>query len=139
MLTAFIVYEKCFSKIWACLVGSVSEIESMVLVSGSRRARSPVRGQNSYAMRRYDTTTRNHRSSLNCDLCEADDNVQDEQHVLFHCTHPQVVSLRRKYAPLFSQAGSHDVSAFLNQNNHTLPFFLHEIVAFYEQASSRNS
>jgi len=40
MLTAFIVSEKYFSTIWACLVGLVS----MVLVSGSRRARSPVRG-----------------------------------------------------------------------------------------------
>eukprot|EP00983_Pelagomonas_calceolata_P058333 1145438-Pelagomonas_calceolata.AAC.1 len=40
----------------------------------------------------------------NCDLCEAD--VQDEQHALFHCTHLQVVSLRRKCAPLFPQAGS---------------------------------
>eukprot|EP00983_Pelagomonas_calceolata_P001645 54339-Pelagomonas_calceolata.AAC.1 len=35
---------------------------------------------------------------------------------------------------------SHDVSAFLNQNN-KLPFFrvLHELIAFYEQASSRTS
>ncbi len=56
-----------------------------------------------------------------------------------HCTHPHVVSLRRKYAPLFSQTGSHDVSAFLKQNNHKLPFFLYELIAFYEQASSRNS
>jgi len=44
----------------------------------------------------------------------------------------------RKYGPLFSQAGSHDVSAFLNQKNHNHPFFLHELIAFYEQASSRN-
>jgi len=66
---------------------------------------------------RYETATGNHRSPLTCDLCEADDNVQDEQHVLFHCTHPQAVSLRRKYAPLFSQA-SHDVSAFYKK----LPF-----------------
>ena len=85
------------------------------------------------------TATWNHRSPSNCDLCEADDDVQDEQHVLFLCTHPQMVSLRRKYAPLFSQAGSHDVSAFLNQNNNKLPFFLHEIIVFYEQASSRTS
>jgi hypothetical protein len=40
---------------------------------------------------------------------------------------------------LFSQAGSHDVSAFLNQNNNKLPFFLHELIVFYEQASSRTS
>ena len=88
---------------------------------------------------RYETTTWNYGSSSNCDLCEADDHIQDEKHVLFHCTHPQVVSLRRKYAPLFSQEGSHDVSAFLNQNNNKLPFFLHELIAFYEQASSRTS
>jgi len=37
---------------------------------------------------RYETATWNHRSPLNCDLCKADDNVQDEQHVLFHCTYP---------------------------------------------------
>eukprot|EP00983_Pelagomonas_calceolata_P118605 1160524-Pelagomonas_calceolata.AAC.7 len=43
------------------------------------------------------------QSSPNCDLCEADDDVQNEKHVLFHCTHPQVVSLHRKYAPVFSQ------------------------------------
>eukprot|EP00983_Pelagomonas_calceolata_P132317 1161858-Pelagomonas_calceolata.AAC.1 len=51
----------------------------------------------------------------------AHDDVQDE-HVRFHCTYPQVVSLRRKYASLFSQAESHDASAFLNQNNNKLPF-----------------
>eukprot|EP00983_Pelagomonas_calceolata_P032515 1019563-Pelagomonas_calceolata.AAC.1 len=38
------------------------------------------------------------------DLRAAGDDVQDEQHVLFHCKHPEVVSIRRKYAPLFSQA-----------------------------------
>jgi hypothetical protein len=27
--------------------------------------------------------------------------VQDEKHVLFHCTHPQLVSLRSKYVFLF--------------------------------------
>eukprot|EP00983_Pelagomonas_calceolata_P046195 1140053-Pelagomonas_calceolata.AAC.1 len=45
----------------------------------------------------YETATWNHRSCPNCDLCEADDDVQDELHVLFHCTHPQVVSLRRSF------------------------------------------
>eukprot|EP00983_Pelagomonas_calceolata_P058867 1145666-Pelagomonas_calceolata.AAC.6 len=37
-----------------------------------------------------------------CDLCDAQDDVQDEQHVLFKCTHPHVCSLRLKYASLFS-------------------------------------
>jgi len=36
--------------------------------------------------------------------------IQDEQHVLFHCTHPYVVSLRRTYASLFLPTGSHHVS-----------------------------
>jgi len=89
---------------------------------------------------RYETATWNHRSPLNRDLSEADDNLSlNVQHVLFHCTHPQVVSLRRKYAPLFSQAGSHDVSASSNQNYHKLPFLFHELIVFYEQASNRNS
>jgi hypothetical protein len=30
--------------------------------------------------------TWNPRSSPACDLCEAEDDVQDEQHVNFHCT-----------------------------------------------------
>ena len=29
--------------------------------------------------------------------------MKNEKHVLFHCTHPQMVSFRRKYACLFSQ------------------------------------
>jgi len=33
-------------------------------------------------------------SSKSCDLCNAN-HVQDEQHLLFHCTHPPLVSLRR--------------------------------------------
>jgi len=34
---------------------------------------------------------------LNCDLCEAHDSVQDEQHVLLKCAHPHVCHLWRKY------------------------------------------
>ena len=88
---------------------------------------------------RHETATWNHTSSPACDICDADDDVQDEQHVLFHCTHPQVVSLRTKYTSLFPPAGPHDVSSFLSQNNNKLFFFLHELLAFYEQASSRTS
>jgi hypothetical protein len=36
----------------------------------------------------FEIATWNPRSSPTCDLCEADDDVQDEQHVIFHCTHP---------------------------------------------------
>ena len=87
---------------------------------------------------RVETVTWNQNTSPTCDLCDADD-IQDEQHVLFHCTHPHVISLRRKYASLFLPSGSHDVSAFLSQNNNRLYYFLHELIAFYEQASSRTS
>ncbi len=38
----------------------------------------------------------------NCNLCEAHNDVQDEQHVLFKCTFPHVCHLCRKYASLFS-------------------------------------
>jgi len=70
-----------------------------------------------------------------CDVCASGDAVQDEQHVLFHCTHPHVVSLRTKFASLFPTAGSqHDVSNFLSQNNNKLYCFLHELLSFYEQA-----
>ncbi len=79
-----------------------------------------------------------HNTSLTCDLCKAHD-VQDEQHALFHCTHPHVVSLRRTYASLSSSAGFNNVSAFLGQENNKLYFFLHALIVFYEQASSRTS
>ena len=95
----------------------------------------------------------------NCDLCEANDDVQDEQHVLFKCTHPHVCQLRRKYASLFSGSvlsistlaaqgspflpASHfvhplDMRCFLNQSNYKLCYFLHELLTFYEQASSQS-
>jgi len=49
---------------------------------------------------RFKTATWNSNSfSKLCDLCEADDDVQDEKHVLFYCILPHVmVSFRRKYA-----------------------------------------
>ena len=54
---------------------------------------------------RFETATWNFTSSPTCDfkLCEADDDVQDEGHVPFHCTHPQMVSFRRKYTFYFSR------------------------------------
>jgi len=78
------------------------------------------------------------RGSSTCDLCNAHD-VQDEQHVLFYCTHPHVVSLRKTYASLISSAGLNNVSAFLGQENNKLFFFLHALIVFFEQASSRTS
>jgi len=57
----------------------------------------------------------------------------------FSLTHPHVVSLqiRRRFATLFSETRVQDVFAFLHQNNNKLQFFLHELIAFYKQASGR--
>ncbi len=52
-----------------------------------------------------------HNTSPTCGLCNAYD-LQDEPHVLFHCTHPHVVSLRRTHASLIPSTGSHDASTF---------------------------
>jgi hypothetical protein len=65
---------------------------------------------------RFETATWNPRSSLTCDLCKADDDVQDKQHAIFHCTHPHTVSLRRRYESLFLEARAQDVFTFLHQN-----------------------
>ncbi len=81
---------------------------------------------------RIETVTWTHNTSPTPDLWNAHD-VQDEQHVLFHCTHPHVVSLRRTYASLFSSAGLSNVSAFLGQENNQLYFFHHALIVLYEQ------
>ncbi len=75
------------------------------------------------------TVTWTHNTSPTCDLCNAND-VQDEQHALFHCTHPRVVSLQRTYTTLFPPAGFNNVSAFLGQENNKLYFFLHALTVF---------
>jgi hypothetical protein len=82
---------------------------------------------------RSETATWSPRSPPTCDLCEADDDVQDEQHAIFHCTHPHTVSLRRRYESLFSEARAQDVFTLLHQNNNTL-FFCMNRLYFYEQA-----
>jgi len=64
---------------------------------------------------RIEAVTWTHNTSPTCDLCNAND-VQEEQHVLFHCTHPHVVSRQRTYASLFPSAGFNNVSAFLGQD-----------------------
>ena len=59
--------------------------------------------------------------------------------------HPHMISLRRKYAPLFEQLALRNITqninvfSFLHQNNNKLPFFIHELMYFYEQTSSRAS
>ena len=82
---------------------------------------------------RFETATWNPSSSPTCNWCEADDDVQIEQHAIFYCIHPHTVSLRRRYGSLFSE----DVSTFLHQSNNKLYFSLHGLSVFYEQASSR--
>ena len=41
---------------------------------------------------RFETATWNQSNSPTCDLCDTDD-VQDEQHALFHCADPHMISL----------------------------------------------
>ncbi len=51
-----------------------------------------------------------------------------------------MVSLQRTYASLFPfPAGLINVPAFLGQENNKLYFFLHTLIVFNEQASSRTS
>jgi hypothetical protein len=54
---------------------------------------------------RFETATWNQINLPTCDLFATAD-VQDEQHVLFHCANPQMSSLRRKDAPLFPPTGA---------------------------------
>ncbi len=58
-------------------------------------------------------------SSTMCDRREANDDIQDEQH-LSQCTHPQVLS-PQKICPLLTQTGSYGESSFLNQNKLSHP------------------
>ncbi len=64
-----------------------------------------------------------HNTFPTCDLCNAND-IQDEEHVLFHCTHPPVVSLRRNCAPPFHPAGFNNVSVF-SEPEQFFPSFMH--------------
>jgi len=49
-----------------------------------------------------ETVTWNHNTSPTCALCNAND-VQDEQHVFFHCSYPHVVSLQDSCVPICSR------------------------------------
>jgi len=51
---------------------------------------------------RFETATWNQSNSPTCDLCDTDD-VQDEQHVLFHCANPHIISFRRNMHLCFPQ------------------------------------
>jgi hypothetical protein len=61
----------------------------------------------------FETATWNRSNSPNCDMCDTD-NVQDEQHIPFHCVNPLVISFLRNYASLFPPTGAHDMSNLLS-------------------------
>jgi len=67
--------------------------------------------------RRFETATWNPGSSPTCDLCEADDDVQDEQHAIFLHTPPHSESQEKRVLIL---RGKSTVSTFLHQNNNKL-------------------
>jgi hypothetical protein len=48
----------------------------------------------------FETATWNQSNYPTCDLCDADD-VQDEQHVPFHCANPHVLSLCRRWGAMY--------------------------------------
>ena len=66
---------------------------------------------------RSETATWNPGSSPTCDLCEADDDVQDEQHAIFLHTPPHSESQEKRVLIL---RGKSTVSTFLHQNNNKL-------------------
>eukprot|EP00983_Pelagomonas_calceolata_P131953 1161825-Pelagomonas_calceolata.AAC.8 len=43
-----------------------------------------------FGMRHVCTATWNPSSSPHCDLCQAEDHIQDEKHVILSCTHPVI-------------------------------------------------
>ncbi len=80
---------------------------------------------------RIEIVTWTHNTSPTCDLCNAHD-VQDEQHVLFHCT-PRVdgPSTRgHSLKDLCFPISFHRLKQFLGQENNKLYFFLHALIVF---------
>ena len=68
---------------------------------------------------RFETATWSQSNSPTCDLCDADD-VQDEQHVLFYCANPHVISLRRNYASVSSNRSPRCVARTITSFNFPL-------------------
>ena len=79
-----------------------------------------------------------------CDKCDLQE-VQDEAHVLFRCTCPDICQLRRKYAPLFQHTAHLSPSTacvqfvnktmmydFLSQANYKLSRFVSELMDLCE-------
>ena len=62
-------------------------------------------------------------SPSTCDLCEADDDVQDEQHADFHCTHPPIQCLfAGDMSPYSQEARAQDVFLLFCTRTTTLYF-----------------
>jgi len=100
------------AKLWAHIFSAMDGLtQSYIFKQGCKTVRFRLRVHTL----RFETATWNPRSFPTCDLCEADDDVQ-EQHAKFHCTHPYTVCLRRRYESLFSEA------IVLHQNNNKLYF-----------------
>jgi len=90
------------------------------------------------------TATWNSTCSPTCNLCEADDDVQDDKHACSLSLHTpsdgfssQEISVLifTRFTRLFSQTGF----AFLHQENNKFHLFIHELILLYEQASSHTS
>ncbi len=75
---------------------------------------------------RIESVTSTHNTSTSHDLGNAND-VQDEQYVLFHCTHPHVVSLKGSCVPV-SYCRLQQSVCFFGQENSELYFFLHALL-----------
>jgi len=104
----------------------------------SRSAKQP--GWRSPPIVTIETATWNQSNSPTCELCVADD-IQDEQHALSFPLRqsPHDFSPQKICTSVFPPSEAHDVPTFLSQDNNKLNFFLHNLYAFYEQASSRTS
>ena len=61
---------------------------------------------------RFETATCNSTSSPTRNFCEADDDAQDEKHVLFQCTHPQTRS--QGVSAFLHQEPTNSVFSFMN-------------------------
>jgi hypothetical protein len=66
------------------------------------------------------------RSLRTCRLCGSGD-MEDEQHMVFHCAHPDVVAVRDSFGELFSTNGGedgHSLSSFLALNPRAVAAFV---------------
>ena len=88
---------------------------------------------------RFETATWNLSSSLSCDLCEVDDDVQDEQHANFHCiAHTLVQYLLAGDMSPYSQRQEHRMFLLFCTRTTTNSYpILHELVEMLESLISR--